>query len=144
MSRWLFLAGALPFVFLGTVHVLETPRRPADRRGLSPADPLVADAMTATGVRMTARTTLWLAWVGFNLSHSLGAILFGVVALLVGRSDASFAANAAVFGPLAVVVSATYVAIGLRYWFRAPITGCAVGFALFALSWALRLASEPR
>ena len=144
VSRALFLAGALPFLFLGIAHLVATPRRPSDRRGLSPFDPAVAATMAGASVRITRRTTLWLTWVGFNLSHGLGVILFGVVVLLAGRSDASFTSEAPVFVPLAVVVSGTYVAIGLRYWFRAPILGCATSFALFVLSWAFHLASGSR
>jgi hypothetical protein len=74
---------------------------------------------------------------GFNLSHSLGVIVFGVLALLIGRSEA-FRAEAPLFGPLAVLVSGGYLVLALKYWFRIPIAGCAVSLVLFLLSWALR------
>jgi hypothetical protein len=86
----LFLAGSVPFVLLGIAHALATPQSPSDRRGLSPHDPSLTEAMSRATVRLTRRTDLWRAWVGFNLSHSLGAVAFGIVVLLVGRSDASF------------------------------------------------------
>jgi hypothetical protein len=87
--------------------------------------------MTRATLRLTRRLSLWQAWVGFNFSHSLGAVLFGAVVVLVGRSQASFESQAQVFLPLAVVVAATYLVIGLRYWFRKPITGISVSAACF-------------
>ena len=102
LSRYLFLLGALPFIVLGLAHVVVTPQTPADAKGLSPRDPAVREAMAHDTILLTRRTSLWLAWVGFNLSHGLGAILFGVVVLLIGRSRVSFEAQASVFLPLAV------------------------------------------
>ncbi len=137
LSRYLFLMGALPFIVLGLAHVAATPQTPADSKGLSPRDPAVRDAMARDSMLLTRRTTLWLAWVGFNLSHSLGAILFGVVIVLIGRSNASFHSQASVFLPLAVLVSATYLALGVRYWFRTPIIGISLACACFLVSWVL-------
>jgi hypothetical protein len=59
--------------------------------------------------------------------------------LLVGRSDASFSAQAPVFVPFAVLVSGAYVAIGLRYWFRSPVLGCGLSFVLFLCALGLRV-----
>jgi hypothetical protein len=137
LSRYLFLTGALPFLLLGLAHVLATPRGPGESRGLSPRDPAFREAMTAQPLLLTSRTNLWLAWVGFNLSHALGAILFGAVVLLVGRSQEAFRAQAGLFLPLAVVVAGLYLALGLRYWFRTPVVGIALSNACFVASWIL-------
>src|SRR5687767_14475635 len=137
VSRYLFLAGALPFIVLGLAHAVATPHTPAQARGLSPRDPALRDAMSHDNVLLTRRTTVWLAWVGFNLSHSLGAVLFGAVIVLIGRSPASFEAQANVFLPLAVLVSATYLVLGIRYWFRTPIMGISLASVCFVASWVL-------
>src|SRR5262245_29680165 len=129
LSRYLFLAGAVPFLLLGSLHVLHTPRHPADRKGLSPSDQSLAESMARSRLVLTRRTDVWRAWVGFNLSHGLGAVLFGAMLLLAGRTPASFACNAAVFLPLAVVVSLVYLGLALSYWFRTP----AIGIGLSAL-----------
>ena len=111
---------------LGAYHVFATPQQPAQRRGLSPRDPQVGQSMTRTAVLLTRRTDMWRAWVGFNLSHSLGVILLGAVVLAVGRSEPSFAREAAVFVPLAASAAAAYLLLALKYWFRTPIIGCAL------------------
>lgn len=142
LSRYLFLAGALPFLVLGPLHAIYTPRQPGERKGLSPADQELAQAMTRTRVLLTERTDLWRAWVGFNLSHSLGVVMLGALVVIAGRSSAAFAVNAAAFVPLAIVVAATYVGIGICYWFREPVIGCSIGLALFVSSWVLLLMSS--
>ena len=137
LSRYLFLIGALPFIVFGLLHAAATPQTPAHAKGLSPRDPTVRDAMAHDTILLTRRTTVWLAWVGFNLSHSLGLLLVGVVVALIGRTSASFQAQAAVFLPLAVLVSATYLVLGVRYWFRTPIIGISLASVCFLVSWVL-------
>jgi hypothetical protein len=86
-SRYLFLLGAVPFVALGIAHAFHTPSTPEQRKGLSPRDPAYGRSMAEQTVLLTKRTDLWRAWVGFNLSHSLGAVVFGLLVLLVARSS---------------------------------------------------------
>lgn len=141
-SRLLFLAGSLPFLFLGFAHALATPQSPRDRRGLSPHDSHLAEGMSRATVRLTKRTDLWSLWVGFNLSHGLGAVAFAAAGLLVGRSEASFAAEAPVFIPFAIAVAALYVVLAARYWFRTPLVGCLISIACFVAAWASRLSAS--
>jgi hypothetical protein len=135
LSRYLFLAGALPLLFLGSVHARETPLSPSERKGLTPSDPALIDSMQKSAVLLTRRTDMWLAWVGFNLSHSLGAIAFGLFVVAIGRSAESYASQAAICVPLATLVAATYVAIGLRYWFRDPNLGLTLALGCFVAAW---------
>lgn len=136
-AQALFLLGALPFLVLGLAHARYTPVRIEEENGLSPRDPAVARAMAGTTPRLTARTDLWRAWVGFNYSHSLGAVLFGLFVVLIGRSESSFHAEAALALPLALVVSVAYLVLGIKYWFRTPIIGIAFSTTCFALAYLL-------
>ena len=143
LSRYLFLAGALPFLLLGSAHAVQTPRQVTERKGLSPSDPGLAESMARSRILLTDRTDMWRAWIGFNLSHSLGVVLFGVLVVLVGRTSASFGYNAALFLPLAVVVSIAYLSLGIAYWFRAPIIGIGLSVFLFSAAWVLFLVGPP-
>ena len=139
LSRYLYLAGALPFFALGLAHLAGTPRAPGDVKGLSPSDPQLAEAMTRSGLRLTRRTDMWRAWVGFNLSHGLGVIVFAAFVFVTGRSASAFAADAYVAVPLAVAVAAVYVELARRYWFRTPVIGCLLAAVLFIASWVTRM-----
>src|SRR5712692_6945270 len=100
LSRYFFLAGALPFLVLGVAHAVVTPLAVADRKGLAPSDVELSSAMAKTRLLLTKRTDMWLAWVGFNLSHSLGILLFAAFVLVIGRNDVSFAEQARLCVPL--------------------------------------------
>jgi len=140
LSRYLFLAGAAPFLFLGTAHALATPFRPDDRKGLSPSDAALSEAMTRDHPLLTRRTNIWLAWVGFNLSHSLGVVVFGLFVVLLGRDADTFARNAAIALPLSLLVALALVALAANYWFKTPLRGCIFSAVCFLAAWALRLA----
>lgn len=141
LSRYLFLAGALILLVLATLHVLKTPQGTDEIKGLSPRNPEIRAAMARETAILTRRTNLWLLWVGFNLSHSLGLILLGVVVILVGRNPVTFEQQASVFQPLAVVVAGLYMALAFRYWFRAPIVGVTLAAGCFVASWVVAAVS---
>ncbi len=139
ISRLLFLLGALPFVLLGAAHAWHTPLDAASRRGLSPRDPALVTAMAQSSVLLTRRTDVWRAWVGFNFSHSLGAIVFGLAVLLAGRSPQVFAREALLWLPLAVMVDLVYLTLAWRYWFRTPLAGVGLSLASFLTATVLWL-----
>ena len=92
--------------------------------------------MAGTGLRLAGNaTTMWRAWVGFNFSHSLGAALFGAGCITAGLLLTPGAIpRAALLVP--VVVSALYLVMAVKYWFRIPAGGTALATALFALALA--------
>ena len=139
LSRYLYLAGALPFLVLGIAHAFATPRAPADVKGLSPTDPQLAEAMTRSGLRLTRRTDMWRAWVGFNLSHSLGAAIFAAFVFVTGRSTPVFEHEAHIGIPFAFVVAAVYVGLARLYWFRTPFIGCLLAALLFLAAGVTRM-----
>lgn len=137
LARYLYLAGGIPLFLLGVAHVRETPFAPDDRKGLSPSDAELPARMARSTVRLTKQTDVWRAWVGFNLSHSLGAISLPVFVLATGYSASIFQQNAAVCVPLAAFFAAIYAVLAARYWFRIPLIGCLLTCASFLASWAL-------
>lgn len=137
LSRYFFLAGALPFLVLGVAHAVVTPLAVTDLKGLSPSDAELPSAMARSRLRITKRTDMWLSWVGFNLSHSVGILAFGAFVLVIGASSVGFAQRAAVCVPLSVLVSVSYLCLAVKFWFRTPIIGCALSVGCFVTSWAL-------
>jgi hypothetical protein len=141
-ARWAFLLGALPFLVLGLAHLRHTPLHVTDRKGLSPRDPDLAEAMTKSSPMLTSATDIWRAWVGFNISHSAGAIIFALFVLIIGRSPESFAGQATLVLPLSVGVSGWYLWMAKRFWFKIPLIGIAVSLMAFSLSWLTYLSFQ--
>lgn len=46
---------------------------------LTPLDPALKVRMSEVPLVLTKETTMWKAWIGFNASHSMAAILFGLI-----------------------------------------------------------------
>ncbi len=106
-------------------------------RKLTPRDDAVRIAMEGTSLRLTTRTTMWNAWIGFNHSHSLGAVVFGLVFLILAAQDfAALAHNMPLMG-IAVIVPLIYLWFGIRFWFRTPIIGIAIGEGCMLVAAAL-------
>jgi hypothetical protein len=142
LSRYLFLLGALPYVALGLLHAFLTPLTMDQAKALSPRDPAFRLAMAQQTVLLSRRTNIWLGWVAFNLSHSLGVFLFGIVVLLIGRSQASFAGQAAVFVPLAFLVTTAHLALALSYSFpRDAMLGISFAIVCFVTAWVFMIRS---
>jgi len=126
MSHTLFVASGAIFVVLGLMHAIYTLLDQRHPRRLVPVDAEVMRAMQGTGVRLARGSagSMWQAWIGFNLSHSLGAIVFGAWTATSGSS-------------LALPVAAIYLAIGWRGWFWIPnacIAVATLGLVLAALT----------
>ena len=135
MARIFFIFGGAIFVFLGCVHaiyMLADLRRP---RRLLPADPALIQAMASSAVRLSrGGTNMWRAWIGFNFSHALGAIVFGSLCIAAGMFVR------AVPKPLLLLPAAigcVYLILSIRYWFRVPTIAIGLGTALLLTAWSL-------
>ena len=132
------IAGAI-YGLLGALHAVYTLLDIRDPRRIVPDDPTVITAMQASKIRLTrGESTVWQGWVGFNLSHSLGALMFSAACFIVAACLRRFAFSPWVLLVLAAV-SAIYLLLAAQYWFRIPILGTAIATACLGAAWLLYL-----
>ncbi len=81
----LAIAGGL-FALLGMAHGVMALRDVARPATFRPSDDVVLQTMRASDVAAMPGATLWRAWLGLNLTHSLGLLVFG--GLLLGLASA--------------------------------------------------------
>jgi hypothetical protein len=132
-SQWLVVLGAAIYAVLGTIHLLYT----FFGSRLHPRDPALAEAMRRDTPRLTRATTMWKAWVGFNASHSLGAIGFGLMYLSLAGRHMDLLQRSPWFLWFAFGTSLAWLAVAIPYWFRIPIGGLAIASTCFALALVL-------
>jgi len=118
---------------LGAAHLVLTYFGPK----LLPRDRSLVEAMRAVSPVITRRTTIWRAWIGFNVSHSLGAILFGLVYGYLALAHPGFLFASRFLLGVGLALLATYVVLAWRYWFATPLAGTSLAFVCFALAVAL-------
>src|SRR5687767_13326030 len=117
MAQLLLTIGGIIFILLGTVHGVLTLRDISKPRAFTPTDDAVRIAMQGARLALNSRINLWQAWLGFNLSHSLGLALFGSVLLLVAWRHFPAFADSPLWQAAAAIVAGTYLVLSMRFWF---------------------------
>jgi hypothetical protein len=113
----LLLAGSAAIILLlGLIHLLYTFYGPK----LLPRDHDLKARMQQVSPVITRETTMWKAWVGFNASHSYGAIFFGLVYGYLSLAHSAFLFQSAFLLSLGVLLLGGYVFLGKCYWFSVP------------------------
>ena len=135
MSAPLLVAGGLIFGSLGLLHALYMFADNRHPRRLAPDDPNVLRSMAASKLRLSrGGTTMWRAWLGFNFSHSLGALMFSGACVTLGLNLTALAPPKSAL-LLPVIIGASYLWLAIRYWFRIPAIGIALGTVCLAAAW---------
>ena len=130
ISQGLIILGAAIFGLLGTVHLLYT----FFTNKFDARDDQVTAAMKNTSPVLTNETSVWKAWIGFNASHSLGAILVAAVYIPLAVGHMGLIVGSLWFSMLPVVVGFSYLALARRYWFKIPFTGVLISTVCFTLA----------
>ncbi|SFN27987.1 LIC_13387 family protein [Dokdonella immobilis] len=133
IARLLMTLSAAIIFTLGTLHLVFTFRG----NKLLPRDHELIDRMAQVSPVISDQTTMWRAWIGFNASHSMGALLFGMVfGYLAIRHEAILFQS-----PFLLVVGLAmlggFLVLGKRYWFSVPFTGICIALACYLLSMLL-------
>lgn len=124
----LIAAAAAILLLLGSLHLLFTFVGPK----LRPRDPALQERMQAVAPGISASSTMWDFWVGFNVSHSLGVMLFGLVYGHLALNFPALLFASQFLSLLGLLTLLAFAATAWRYWFRAPLTGVLIALALYA------------
>ncbi len=127
-ASFLFAASAAVVLLLGSVHMLYTYRG----EKLFPRDAALVLRMQEVSPVITRQTNMWRAGIGFHASHSLGAMLFGMIYLFLAFEPSHFLAGSRFLLALGFVYLAVMVALARLYWFSIPFRGLAVAASLYA------------
>jgi hypothetical protein len=127
IASLLVIASAAIVFVLGLLHLFHTYRGPM----LHPRDAGVLEGMQRTSPRITRETTIWRAYVGFNVTHSLGLLLFGAIYAWL-----ALAAPALLFGSLflrvlGLLMLAACVVLARLYFFSVPFRCVVVATVLY-------------
>ncbi|TDT98205.1 hypothetical protein EDD99_6423 [Streptomyces sp. 846.5] len=137
MARLLIIAAASVFLLLGVVHGALTLADLKNPVSFTPPDPALREAMQRSSIRLNPDINLWKAWLGFNLTHSLGLVLFGAAYLYGGVFKPDAFAGSTLLQAVAVLVSAIYLVVCLVFFFPTPAIAAAVGLACFVAATGL-------
>jgi hypothetical protein len=123
----LMVASAGIVLALGAIHLVYT----FYGAKLTPRDPALHAAMREVPPVLTRQTTMWKAWIGFNASHGMGAILFGLIYGYLALVQSTLLFQSVFLLAVGVTMLGAYMVLGRLYWFSVPFRAICVSFALF-------------
>jgi hypothetical protein len=127
MAAWLVAASAGVLLVLGTMHLVYTFYGPR----FDPRDAALKQRMQEVSPVISRDTTMWKAWISFNATHSMGAMLFGLVYGYLALWHAAFLFQSWFLVGLGAVMLASFVVIGKHYWFSIPFRGSVLAAGLY-------------
>ena len=130
VSASLVAASAAVILLLGLIHLLYT----FHGNKLHPRDAALEARLRDVSPVITRETTMWKAWIGFNASHSYGAILFGLLYGYLALVQSAFLFASPFLLVLGLVFLIGYVFLGKVYWFSVPFRGILLSTTLYVIA----------
>jgi len=126
---------SLIILTLGTIHLVYT----FWGKKLTPRDQTLRIRMTEVSPVITRETTMWKAWVGFNASHSYGAILFGLIYGYLAAAHREVLFNSPFLLAVGLALLAGWLFLGKVYFFSTPFRGIVIATICYVISVGLGL-----
>jgi hypothetical protein len=134
-AQLLMLLSAGIILMLGVIHLAYTFRGSK----LTPRDPTLQVSMSRTSPVITRETTMWRCWVGFNASHSMGAILFGLVYGFLAVAHSHLLFHSVFLLVVGLAMLGGLFSLGKVYWFSIPFRSIGVALACYVAGVAVSL-----
>ena len=133
IAKMLMVVSAGIAFTLGVVHFVYTFWGPK----LMPRDPALQVSMSQISPVITKETSMWRCWVGFNATHSMGLILFGLVFgyLAVAHGEVLFQSTFLL--AVGLVMLGCLVVLCKVYFFSVPLAGVCISLACYIASIAV-------
>jgi len=127
ISKILICLASFITVAMGLAHLVYTFRG----NKLQPVDADTIQQMKTGRLRITNETSVWKAWIGFNASHSMGAILFGTLFSYLSLKHFPVVRESYFLQLVGVTFLGGFVLLARKYWFSVPYRGSLLALVLF-------------
>jgi hypothetical protein len=130
IAKLLMVVSASIAFALGVVHLVYT----FWGSMLMPRDPALQISMSQISPVITKETTMWRCWVGFNASHSMGLILFGLVFGFLALAHDELLFGSTFLLAVGLAMLGGFVVLCKLYFFTSPLTGISISLACYVAS----------
>lgn len=127
VAAGLMVASAAVIFSLGTLHLVYT----FFGAKLRPRDPALQVRMAEVAPGITKSATMWSFWMGFNVSHSMAAILFGLIYGYLAIAQRELLFSSAYLLTVGALTLGGLFVVGKIYWFRAPLIGITISLLCY-------------
>jgi len=124
------LVSAAILFALGALHLIYTFSGPK----LFPRDRALQKRMGEISPVISKETNMWRCWVGFNASHSIGAMFYGLIYGFLAATHSSLLFTSPYLLVVGLLMVGGFVALARAYWFRIPFVGTGMSLACYVAS----------
>ena len=117
--KYIWEFGSLILLVLGSIHLFYTF---FTNKFSSKNENLISEMKKSSPV-LTNETTIWKAWIGFNASHSSGAIFIGVINLIIATNYFEEFLSNHFYYIFNIITILFYLILAKKYWFKVPFIG---------------------
>ena len=130
IEKYLIILGSFIFLALGCAHLAYTffPNKFFARKAET------VDSMKNDFPILTRQTTMWKAWIGFNASHSAGAIFIGLANIILVCGHFKIYQDSVGFLLLNDLTLIFYLYLAKKYWFKIPLRWILVATICFIVA----------
>lgn len=133
IAKYLWILGSIIFTLLGTIHLGYT----FFTNKFSPRNKALENEMKKTSPILTGQTTMWNAWIGFNASHSSGAMFIGLFNCYIVFKHYTIFQTDNFFFLFNIMTVGFYIWLAKKYWFKIPFAGVTITFFCYIISYVL-------
>ncbi len=135
IAKYLWIVAALILLILGSIHLYYT----FFTNKFSSKNTKLIKEMKASSLVLTNETTVWKAWIGFNASHSSGAMFMGIINIYLVFYDYTILENNYFLYLFNISTVGFYAWLAKKYWFKIPFFGISVTLLCYILSFCFML-----
>jgi hypothetical protein len=118
---------------LGAIHLIYT----FYGLQLTPRDPALQISMSQVSPVISKETTMWRCWVGFNATHSLALLLFGLVFGFLALAHGEVLFHSPFLLVVGLAMLAGLVVLCKLFFFRVPLIGVSIALVCYVASVAI-------
>jgi hypothetical protein len=134
IAKYLWIFGSTILIILGAIHLIYT----FFTNKFSPRNKNLEKEMKEISPILTRQTTIWNSWIGFNASHSSGAIFIGLINVYLAIRYFTILQTDNLFFLLNILTVCFYVWLAKKYWFKIPLIGIIITLICYIISFVLK------
>ena len=135
-AKYIWELGSLILIVLGSIHLFYT----FFSNKFSSKNETVVSEMQNSNPILTKQTTMWKAWIGFNASHSSGAMFIGILNFYLAFEYFTIFHSDHFFFVFNILTIGFYLWLARKYWFKIPFVGILITLICYLSSYTLILA----
>ncbi|WP_143307550.1 LIC_13387 family protein [Chitinophaga vietnamensis] len=135
IAQYLWETGSAIIGLMGLSHLRVT----LGTDKLSPRDEKLIGEMKNTSLLFSDKLMLWKSWIGFNATHSSGAVFIGIANFYLALCCFTFLRSSQFLLLLTILAMGFYVWVAWKYWLKVVMIMLSVAWACFILSYIMIL-----